>query len=181
MEIDRHIPFDLVRPTTRLHAAWLDARREWGPGFHEDGFGLQPTDDVESPAGFAALVERLRDDPEPTDAASSPGIRCRYRWIVEQDLVLGGIMLRYGVGEMLDRSGNIGYGIRPSARGRGVATWALGAMVDEARAIGLERVLVVCERDNLASAKTIEASGGVLEPGAEEPGGVRRYWIDTTR
>ena len=27
---------ELVLPTTRLHAALLDCRREWGPGEHED-------------------------------------------------------------------------------------------------------------------------------------------------
>ena len=36
------------------HAAWLKARDGWGPGVHEDGFGLRPSDEVDSPAGFAA-------------------------------------------------------------------------------------------------------------------------------
>ena len=44
----------LIAPTVRLHAAWLDAHTAWGPGRHEDGFGLLPTDEVHSPAGFAA-------------------------------------------------------------------------------------------------------------------------------
>lgn len=180
MEIDREHTLDLTEPTTRLHAAWLDARNEWGAGFHEDGFGLQPTDDVVSTAGFAAFVERLRDEPTPADVTSTPGVRCRYRWIVEGDRVLGGIMLRFGTGEMLERSGNIGYGIRPSARGRGVASWALGQMLVEAGAVGLDRVLVVCQRDNLASAKTIEASGGVLETAPGNAPDLLRYWIDTT-
>ena len=30
----------LIAPTTRWHTAWLAAHREWGPGLHEDGFGL---------------------------------------------------------------------------------------------------------------------------------------------
>ena len=32
-----------------------------GSGVHEDGFGLLPTDDVDSPAGFAAWVQRLAE------------------------------------------------------------------------------------------------------------------------
>ncbi len=59
--------------------------------------------------------------------------------------------------------GHIGYGVRPSARGRGVATWALGRMLDEARTIGLERVLIVCDPDNIASATVIEHNGGALD------------------
>ena len=48
---------ELVEPTVRLRAAWLDARGEWGPGLHEDGFGLRATDVVDTPDGFAAWVE----------------------------------------------------------------------------------------------------------------------------
>ena len=45
-----------------LHAAFLDSHHEWGPGAHEDGFGLDPAADVESPAGFATWVAALRAD-----------------------------------------------------------------------------------------------------------------------
>ena len=38
---------ELIEPTGQLHAAWLEARADWGPGVHEDGFGLLTTDDVE--------------------------------------------------------------------------------------------------------------------------------------
>lgn len=50
-----------IVPTTRLHAAWLDARDDRGPGRHEDGFGLGPCDDVDSADGFAAWVAQLAD------------------------------------------------------------------------------------------------------------------------
>ena len=45
--------------------------------------------------------------------------------------------------------------------------------------MGLVRVLVTCDRDNRASARTILACGGVLEDERErEDGGVtQRYWI----
>ena len=169
---------ELVVPTTRLHADWLEAHEEWGPGLHEDGFGLGPSDEVESPAGFAAWIARLAEEEDPAQAAESGRTRCTYRWIVECDRVLGGIALRHGQDEFVQWAGHIGYGIRPSARGQGVATWALGRMLYEARAAGLDRVLLVCEADNLASAKTVERQGGVLEGVQDtEHGPVRRYWI----
>lgn len=159
---------DLIAPTERLHTAWLEAHAEWGPGVHEDGFGLLPTDDVDSPAGFAAWVARLAED----------SVRCTYRWIVEGDHVLGGIALRHEVNDFVQWAGHIGYGIRPSARRRGLATWALGRIVDEARVLGMDRVLVVCEAGNGASAKTIERQGGVLEHVCDtEHGAALRYWI----
>lgn len=173
----------LVKPTVRLRSSWLGAHAEWGPGFHEDGFGLQPTDKIDTPDGFASWVKRLRDELESTQLSRADTVSCLYRWIVEDERVLGGIMLRYGKGEMLETMGNVGYGIRASAQRRGVATWALGQMISEARRLELRRLLIVCKADNVASAKTIEANGGVLETAQanQEPepqDGVLRYWID---
>ncbi|HEX9229030.1 MAG TPA: GNAT family N-acetyltransferase [Arthrobacter sp.] len=159
---------ELIEPTGRLHAAWVEAHGEWGPGVHEDGFGLLPTDDAESPAGFAAWVQRLAGESK----------RCTHRWIVEDGRVLGGIALRHEDHDLVPRAGHIGYGIRPSVRRRGLATWALGHIVGTARELGMERLLIVCEAGNAASARTIERQGGILEHGAGN-GAVLRYWIRT--
>jgi predicted acetyltransferase len=122
---------------------------------------------VESPDGFAAWLARL----------SEPHSTCR--WIVQDDRVLGAIALRYGDTDFVRWAGHVGYGIRPSARGRGLATWALGRMLDEARTLGLDRLLAVCALNNVASAKTIERCGGVFEGiGDTKFGPVRRFWID---
>lgn len=171
---------ELVLPTTRLHAAFVDCHDDWGPGLHEDGFGLGADDDLDSPEGFATWVhERTRlahpvGTPCPAARHGSP------RWIVEGGQVLGGIVLRH---KFDDDLGHIGYGIRPSARRRGLASWALGEMLEEARAVlGLERVLVPCLADNIASARTIERNGGVLDAIRDtEHGPVRRYWIALDR
>jgi predicted acetyltransferase len=158
----------LVAPTTRLHHAWLAAHAEWGPGLHEDGFGLSPTDEVDSLNGFAAWVARLAEE--------SDGATCR--WIVEGDQVLGGIALRHEFTGYVRWAGHIGFGIRPTARRRGLASWALGQILDEARVVGMDRLLVVCATDNIGSAKTIERVGGVFEGIRDtEYGPVRRYWI----
>ncbi|WP_410614500.1 GNAT family N-acetyltransferase [Amycolatopsis sp. lyj-109] len=157
----------LIAPAARLHAAWLDAHAEWGPGRHEDGFGLLASDEVRSPGGFSAWVARLVADAS-----------CRYRWIVEADVVLGGIALRHGSGEFVRRAGHIGYGIRPAARGRGLGTWALGEMLAEAARLGMDHVVLVCAATNTASAKTIERQGGILEGvGGTPRGAVRRYRV----
>jgi predicted acetyltransferase len=164
----------LVEPTVELHVPWLAAHEEWGPGLHEDGFGLGPSDDVGSPDGFRAWVARLTS--ESTAGTGAP--TATYRWIVEAGLVLGGIALRTGPRDHVLRTGHIGFGVRPSARRRGVAAWALGRMLAEATAQGLPRVLLVCEVANTASAATIEALGGVLEDGWHpDVDAMRRYWV----
>jgi predicted acetyltransferase len=162
----RDVALALIEPTEDLHEAWLDAHRDWGPGVHEDGFGLDAIDEVETAEGFAAWVARLRAESD----------RGTCRWIVEDGRVQGGIALRHHLDE---RTGHIGYGIRPSARGRGLATWALGQMLRQAPVLAIDRVLVVCASENVGSAKTIEKNGGVLdEVRSTEHGSVRRYWID---
>lgn len=168
---------ELILATGRLHAAFLECHHEWGPGLHEDGFGIDADDDLDSPEGFATWVNLIlrnthgADEPCPDARHGTP------RWIVEDGRVLGGFALRHKYDDM---RGWIGYGIRPSARRRGLATWALGQMLDEARAVlNLSRVLMICAPDNVASAHTIERNGGVLE-GIRDTGlgPARRYWID---
>ena len=173
-DLDRH-----GAPSARLATAWLEARAEWGPGVHEDGFGLLPSDEVDSPAGFAAWIARLADASDQVNPVAAGQVRCTYRWIVEGKRVLGGIALRHTGNDDVQWAGHIGYGIRPSARRRGLATWALGRILDQARVLGMDRVLIVCEADNVASAKTTERLGGLLEDVRDtEDGAARRYWIE---
>jgi predicted acetyltransferase len=98
------------------------------------------------------------------------------RWILEDERVHVGIALRHQLNEV---TGHIGYGIRPSARGRGLATWALGEMLNHASSLGMSRVMLVCLAGNVASTKTIEHHGGVLAEVLDRGDrSVRRYWID---
>ena len=169
----------LIPPTTQLRDSWLAAREEWGRETHQDGAGLRAGDDVDTVPGFTAWVERLRRESDPSTVMEEGLVHATYWWIVDDVGYLGAISLRHTLNDFLLRAGgHIGYGVRPSARRRGLATWALGAVLPEARALGLERVLVTCDDANAASARTIENNGGVLEDVREtELGQTRRYWI----
>jgi predicted acetyltransferase len=169
----------LVSPTARLRTSWLAAREEWGRETHQDGAGLRAGDDVDTVAGFAAWVERLRRESDPSIPLDQGLVHASYWWIVEDEEYLGAVSLRHTLNDFLLRAGgHIGYGVRPSARRRGLATWALGAVLPEACALGLTRVLVTCDDANVASARTIESNRGVLEDVREtELGLTRRYWI----
>jgi predicted acetyltransferase len=52
--------------------------------------------------------------------------------------------------------GHIGYGVRPGFRRRGCATGMLRQSLAVGASIGLQRVLVTCDVDNVGSAKVIE-------------------------
>ncbi|WP_433292332.1 GNAT family N-acetyltransferase [Actinoplanes sp. CA-030573] len=170
---------ELIAPTTRLHRAWIESWEEWGRGVHQDGAGMRPGDEFESAAGFAAWVRRLRDEEDESLPVAADWVHCTYRWMIDGDRILGAISLRHTLNAfLLDCGGHIGYGVRPSERRKGRASWALGLMLDEARKRGIERVLITCRPGNVASARTIEMAGGVFEDirgtGERE---VRRYWI----
>jgi predicted acetyltransferase len=168
---------ELVLPTTRLHDALLDCRREWGPGEHEDGLMLTDEDEIEAVAGFAEWVHFWLSRTHPAGERCPPSPHCSPRWIIDDGQVLGGIVLRHIYD---DQVGQIGYGVRPSARRRGVASWALGQMLVETRAaLDVDHILVPCLDTNIASARTIESQGGVLEGLREREDGVllRRYWV----
>lgn len=174
----------LVEPTTELHAAWLASRDEWGNGVHQPGSGLRPGDDIDSPVGFAEWVARLRRAGDESVPPATGLVHAGYWWVVDQkDTILGAISLRYALTDfLLQAGGHIGYGIRPSARGRGVASWALGEVLGVARRRHLDPVLITCDEDNAASARVIEKHGGVLEDVRETPVGLkRRYWIALER
>jgi predicted acetyltransferase len=172
----------LIDPTERLHASWLESRDEWGRGVHQDGAGLWLADGlaVDTSEGFSAWLARLRRESDTSVPPDDGKVHASYWWIVEQDTYLGAITLRHDLNDFLrEVGGHIGFGIRPSARRRGLARWALGAVLTRARALGLARVLVTCDDDNVASSRTIEANGGVLEDLREsESGPKRRYWIE---
>ncbi len=170
---------ELISPTIRLRDSWLASRDEWGAGVHQDGSGLHAEDDADTPAGFAAWIERLRRESDVAIPPAAGRVHASYWWIVEDGHYAGAISLRHALNDFLLRAGgHIGYGVRPSARGRGLATWALRSVLPHARALGLEKVLVTCDDDNVASALTIERAGGVLEDVRDtELGRTRRYWI----
>lgn len=106
-----------------------------------------------------------------------------YFLLNEKGRVLGAIDLRHYLNEYLrNMGGHIGYGVRPSERKRGFASIMLALALEKLAEISPdeEMVLVTCDDNNIGSAKTIEANGGVLENKVtdERDGSiVRRYWI----
>lgn len=74
--------------------------------------------------------------------------------------------------------GHIGYTVRPCERGKGYASEMLRLDLENARKLGLKKVMITCSPDNPASEKTILANGGVYEKTVDADGDpVKRYWI----
>ena len=101
-------------------------------------------------------------------------------WLLDSDHLIGMINLREKAEwKHLQRWGHIWYAIRRSERGKWYGKKILALILIEAKEIGLSKVLITCNRDNISSAKVIEANGGVLENVILYKGShVSRYWID---
>ncbi|MFA0815148.1 MAG: GNAT family N-acetyltransferase [Anaerofustis sp.] len=97
--------------------------------------------------------------------------------------LVGMTNIRHCLNEFLFREGgHIGYGVRPTEHRKGYATQMLRQTLAFCHDLGLERVLVTCDKHNIASAKTILRCGGVLENEITDgtiADVIQRYWIDT--
>ncbi len=79
---------------------------------------------------------------------------------------------------LLQYGGNIGYSILPSERQKGYATEMLALLLPVCKEYGEEKVLLICNKTNYASKRTIIKNGGVLENEVcGEHGVIERYWI----
>ena len=100
---------------------------------------------------------------------------------IERDILLGAVDIRHYLNDhLLKHGGHIGDGIRPSERGKGYGTEMIRLSLLECRKLGIDRVLMVCDRSNIASAKTIIKNGGILENEIVGDDGriEQRYWIN---
>ena len=98
----------------------------------------------------------------------------------DRDRLLGAVNIRHYLSDsLLKEGGHIGDGIRPSERRRGYGTEIVRLALIECLKLGITRVLMTCDKDNVASAKTIIKNGGVLENEfVNSEGNVeQRYWI----
>jgi predicted acetyltransferase len=105
------------------------------------------------------------------------------QWVlVDKKLnVLGMVNIRHELNDgLLHEGGHIGYSVRPSYRNQGLGKIQLKLALEKIKELGQYRVLITCDDKNLASAKVIEACGGVLDNivvSTNENKKVRRYWI----
>ena len=93
--------------------------------------------------------------------------------------IVGNLQIRHFLNKkLLNYGGHIGDSVRPSERRKGYATEQIRLALEKCRDLGIDNVLMDCDKTNIGSAKSIKNNGGVLENeiyvGDEI---VQRYWI----
>ncbi|MDR4985179.1 GNAT family N-acetyltransferase [Bacillus cereus] len=100
----------------------------------------------------------------------------------ENGELIGFVNIRHRLNpELLLESGHIGYSVHPNKRRQGYATRQLQLSLAEAQKLGLQKVLITCDKSNIGSAKTIQKVDGVLENevvSSHTGEIVQRYWVE---
>ena len=100
---------------------------------------------------------------------------------INRNIFVGAVNIRnYLNEELLLKGGHIGDGVRPSERRKGIATKMISLALEECKKIGIDKVLMVCDKENIGSAKSIKNNGGILENEIEleDRKIIQRYWIE---
>ncbi len=176
----------LVPPSLTRLPGYVEAlRRGWSPNTSYNVSGEQLALHDESPDRLLHELTRSDGTARLTDGTLVPRLPSRLFWIFGREFC-GSINLRFVPGtEDLPPtcSGHIGYSIVPWKQRRGFATRALALVLPVACEVGLRRVLVTCDDDNVGSRKVIQANGGVfagVQPSAKlEEKSKLLFWIDT--
>lgn len=100
-------------------------------------------------------------------------------WLYADGIPVGFGSVRHFLTETLRKAGgNIGYGIAPAFRGKGYGKELLRLLLNEAKGMGIDKVLVTILLDNIASQAVAIANGGVVTERTDERVFI---WIDTKK
>lgn len=95
--------------------------------------------------------------------------------------IVGVIQVRHYLNDFCERyGGHIGYSVCHSERKKGYATAMLNEVLTICGELGLEKILIICLKENEASKKVIRKNGGVYESTVYEPTNkvyLERYWV----
>lgn len=165
---------ELIRPVARLKRSFIEAVAEIqqvdqrGPEY--DVPWLEAHFDE-----FVRALLRRETQPPPGRVTES------VFWLVQGDDYIGRTSVRHTLNDSLRQfGGHIGYEIRPSRRQQGYGMHICRLALEEARRLGLRRVLITCDEHNTASRRIIEANGGQFTQALKlpyHPAVVLHFWV----
>lgn len=103
-------------------------------------------------------------------------------WLINDEIdIIGTVRLRHTLGEVNKyEGGHIGYDISPRYRRKGFGKKILKLVLEKAKELNMDKVLITCDADNIGSINIIESNNGVFESeilSSESGKKVLRYWI----
>ncbi len=130
---------------------------------------------------YEEWLEKVTNEADPKSTPEGRVSATQFLTIRKGDgKLLGMVQLRHTLNEyLLEFGGHIGDCIRPSERRKGYASAQIALCLNECKKLNINKVLITCNKKNLASAKTITNNGGILENEVINSEGetYQRYWI----
>ncbi len=167
----------LLKPTKKYAESWWEAIREFETE-NRKGFWNIP----DKPTDIDEYIQRTADHAQGKNMPDWFVPATTY-WLIDNEKFVGNVNIRHKLNDKLKKEGgNIGYAIRPTERQKGYGSKILELAIPKAKEIGLQKVLITCDDENIASAKIIEKNGGKLHDKNIVDGKlVRRYWLNLGR
>lgn len=165
----------LIKPTMELKVEFFDMINDW-KNYNERP---QPRTINIKDDNLPQLITKLEGYSKGIGLEPNHVENTTY-WLIDENSVIGAVNIRHRLNDYLFKyDGHIGGGIRPSARCKGYASLMLALSLEKTKSMGMDRVLITCNKGNIASEKTIIKNGGVFDSEEIEASGniVRRFWI----
>jgi predicted acetyltransferase len=166
----------LVKPSKKYELQVMEYRNE----FISNGEDLAGTSYLRQYEDYEEWLKFVRDneleETKHSEVAASVLLAIRE----DDDRLIGFTNIRHDLNDYLfNYGGHIGYSVRKEERRKGYATEILKQTLEECRRIGVTRVLLTCDKSNIASCKVIQANNGELENEVMNDGElIQRYWIN---
>jgi predicted acetyltransferase len=165
----------LIKPSMEYKQQVIEYKKE----FLESGDNLAGTSYLEKYDVYEEWLKFVLDNEKENTKHTQVTANVFLAVREEDHKLIGMINIRHTLNDYLSNyGGHIGYSVRKIERRKGYAKEMLKIALKECRKLGMEKVLLTCDAENIASANTIKSCGGILENEvANNTRLTQRYWI----
>lgn len=97
----------------------------------------------------------------------------------ERNIFVGAVNIRHYLKSCCMTAGTLAMAFASVSGEKAMEHKWIALALQECDRLGIRRVLMCCDRDNVASARTIQKNGGILKKEIDDDGvPVQRYWIE---
>ena len=168
----------LIKPSLEYKEQIIDMLDEWFLYNKTHKTDLSPRCIFQDYQNFDAYIERFKQAEINPKVGLVPAT-LYFAYDKERNIIVGAIQIRHCLNEHLKLSGgHIGDGIRPSERRKGYATEMIGLALKKCKEMGINEVMMSCNKENIGSRKSIINNGGVYERDVlDDDELLEVYWI----
>lgn len=150
----------LIIPTKEYELQWKEYVLEY---INNDNNSLPL--EYQKDTNYSKWLKLLADERKGINLKKGRVPSTKYFLIDDNKNILGGISIRHSIDTkfLSNYGGHIGYGIKPTERGKGYGNMILALGLKKIKKMNVRKILITCFDDNENSKKIIEKNGGKLE------------------